>query len=172
MTQGLGIAADINPTNCAPSYGHSCLPAALRKTGAAANALLETSVRAVSLTAAWRADGHVALRNLLSADPRQRRWSLAVHRPLRWGIAGTGLIAEDMTSVASMLPGVVLQAVAARKSVDKAKAFVEKHGARGFVPGMLRVVTEPCKSRLLPDCKHAMRPACNSFSNSTYDGML
>jgi predicted dehydrogenase len=55
-----------------------------------------------------------------------------VHRPLRWGIAGTGLIAEDMTSVASMLPGVVLQAVAARKSVDKAKAFADKHGARAF----------------------------------------
>ena len=52
-----------------------------------------------------------------------------MHRPLRWGVAGTGLIAEDMISVASMLPGVILQGIGARKSEDKAKAFAEKHGA-------------------------------------------
>ena len=58
-----------------------------------------------------------------------RRWALAVHRPLRWGVAGTGLIAEDMMSVASMIPGVVIQAVGARKDEDKANAFAQKHGA-------------------------------------------
>ena len=52
-----------------------------------------------------------------------------MHRPLRWGVAGTGLIASDMMSVASMIPGVVLQAVGARKDEDKANAFAAQHGA-------------------------------------------
>ena len=63
-----------------------------------------------------------------------RRWALAVHRPLRWGVAGTGLIASDMMAVASMIPGVIIQAVGAREDEDKAKAFVAQHGARPHAP--------------------------------------
>ncbi len=71
---------------------------------------------------------------------RPRRWALAVHRPLRWGVAGTGLIASDMMAVASMIPGVTIQAVGAREDEDKAKAFVSQHGApsRPVLPAVVK----------------------------------
>ena len=57
------------------------------------------------------------------------RWTLAVLRPLRWGIAGTGAIANDVVSVLALLPGVQLQAIGARKDKEKAKQFAARHGA-------------------------------------------
>ncbi len=48
----------------------------------------------------------------------------------RWGIVGTGGIAEDVVSMMDTLPGTEIVAIGARKEVEDAKKFGEKHGAK------------------------------------------
>ena len=58
------------------------------------------------------------------------RWGLAVYRPLRWGFAGTGKIAEDFVEILALVPGAQLAAAAARSKdrLPQAQAFADKHG--------------------------------------------
>ena len=72
---------------------------------------------------------------MLSADPHflstpEGRWTLAVFRPLKWGFAGAGLIAEDFAEALRMVPGAELHAVAARSAerLGQAQEFARKHG--------------------------------------------
>ncbi|MBC8026840.1 MAG: Gfo/Idh/MocA family oxidoreductase [Steroidobacteraceae bacterium] len=51
-------------------------------------------------------------------------------RPLRWGIVGTGGIANHMASMIKLAAGAELAAVASRK-LDTAKQFANKHGIAG-----------------------------------------
>jgi predicted dehydrogenase len=60
-------------------------------------------------------------------------------RPLRWGIVGTGGIANSMASMIKLAAGAELAAVASRK-IETAKQFASKHGipgAFGSWPAML-----------------------------------
>ena len=43
-------------------------------------------------------------------------WDLAVRRPLRWGIAGCGKIAEDFAAALTTVPGAHLAAAASSSS--------------------------------------------------------
>ena len=58
------------------------------------------------------------------------KWCLAVYQPLRWGFAGTGLIAEDFIEALSLVPGAELMTAAARKKdrLPQAQEFAKKHG--------------------------------------------
>jgi len=51
-------------------------------------------------------------------------------RPLRWGIVGTGSIANHMASIIKRAAGTELAAVASRK-IETAKQFANKHGIPG-----------------------------------------
>ncbi|HEY5807135.1 MAG TPA: Gfo/Idh/MocA family oxidoreductase, partial [Povalibacter sp.] len=51
-------------------------------------------------------------------------------RPLRWGIVGTGGIANHMASMIKLAAGAELAAVASRK-IETAKQFATKHGIPG-----------------------------------------
>lgn len=48
----------------------------------------------------------------------------------RWGIVGTGLIAEDVVGMMDCLPGTQIVAVSAFKEEEKAKKFAEQHGEK------------------------------------------
>merc|ERR1711939_631908 len=56
------------------------------------------------------------------------KWTLAVLRPIKWGIVGTGLITEDVVGMMDCLPGTKIVAVSAFKEEEKAKKFAEQHG--------------------------------------------
>ena len=58
------------------------------------------------------------------------KWGLAVYKPLRWGFAGTGKIAEDFVEILALVPGAQLTAAAARSKdrLPQAQAFADKHG--------------------------------------------
>lgn len=59
------------------------------------------------------------------------KWRLAIYKPLRWGFAGTGKIAEDFIEALSLVPGAQLMVAAARKKdrLPQAQEFCKKHGA-------------------------------------------
>jgi len=56
------------------------------------------------------------------------RWKLSIYKPLRWGIAGTAQIAEDVVEAMQLIPGVSVVAVAAGSSKEKAQKFADEHG--------------------------------------------
>ena len=75
------------------------------------------------------------------------KWGLAIYKPLRWGFAGTGKIAEDFIEALSLVPGAQLVTAAARKKdrLPQAQEFAKKHGT-----------LSTCHARL---CKRASRSA-------------
>src|SRR5690349_14586849 len=77
----------------------------------------------------------VQVEQVLTADPHflstsDDSWTLAVLTPLKWGFAGTGLIAEDFAEALRMVPGAELHGVAARspERLKQAEDFARKHG--------------------------------------------
>ena len=80
-------------------------------------------VRMVQVTATLEGDDHFTK---LSED----KWGLAIYKPLRWGFAGTGKIAEDFIEALSLVPGAQLITAAARKKdrLPQAQEFAKKHG--------------------------------------------
>ena len=58
------------------------------------------------------------------------KWVLAIFQPVRWGFAGTGLIAEDFIEALSLVPGAELVTCAARNKsrLPQAQEFAKKHG--------------------------------------------
>jgi dihydrodiol dehydrogenase / D-xylose 1-dehydrogenase (NADP) len=74
---------------------------------------------------------------VLTVDPHflatsEDSWTLAVFRPLKWGFAGAGLIAEDFAEALRMVPGAELHAVATRSAerLDQAQEFARMHGVK------------------------------------------
>jgi predicted dehydrogenase len=65
-------------------------------------------------------------------------------RPLRWGIVGTGGIANHMASMIKLAAGAELAAVASRK-IETAKQFANKHG----IPGAFGSWSEMLSSKLV-----------------------
>ena len=53
---------------------------------------------------------------------------MSLYKPLKWGMTGTGQIAEDVMEVLHMIPGAEVFAVAARDSQEKADEFCKTHG--------------------------------------------
>ena len=78
---------------------------------------------ASQVVAALEGDNHFTK---LSED----KWGLAIYKPLRWGFAGTGKIAEDFIEALSLVPGAQLITAAARKKdrLPQAQEFAKKHG--------------------------------------------
>src|SRR5262245_23501445 len=56
--------------------------------------------------------------------------AFAADRPLRWGIVGTGSIANGMASMMKVAANTELVAVASRK-IETAREFANKHGISG-----------------------------------------
>lgn len=77
----------------------------------------------LQVSAALESDDHFTK---LSDD----KWGLAIYKPLRWGFAGTGLIAEDFIEALSLVPGAQLVTAAARNKdrLPQAQEFAKKHG--------------------------------------------
>jgi predicted dehydrogenase len=65
-------------------------------------------------------------------------------RPLRWGIVGTGGIANHMASMIKLATGAELAAVASRK-IETAKQFANKHG----IPGAFGSWSEMLSSKVV-----------------------
>ena len=73
-------------------------------------------------------------------------WDLAVRRPLRWGIAGCGKIAEDFAAALTTVPGAQRTAAASSSgglsSLERAQvldvpaASASAGSARGVLAGM------------------------------------
>ena len=58
-------------------------------------------------------------------------WALSVYQPLKWGVVGTGAIAEDVCEVINLIPGAnPFWSCAAKDSQKDADEFAEKHGER------------------------------------------
>ena len=56
-------------------------------------------------------------------------WALSVYSPLKWGVVGTGAIADDVCEVINLIPGAnPFWACAAKDSQKDADEFAEKHG--------------------------------------------
>eukprot|EP00891_Asterochloris_glomerata_P007273 jgi/Astpho2/7273/fgenesh1_pg.00113_%23_79_t len=93
-----------------------------------------SSFSSIMLAAKAQAD---QVRQVLQQEPHfcslpGDKWGLAAFQPLRWGFAGTGLIAEDFIEALSLVPGAQLAAVAARnpERVSAAQNFADMHGVK------------------------------------------
>ena len=75
-------------------------------------------------------------------------WGLSIYQPLKWGVVGTGQIAEDVVEIINLIPGAnPVWSVSAKDSQEDADTFAESHseplrGQPGCLPG------PPCASCL------------------------
>ncbi len=90
--------------------------------------------------AAWSADDLYRAADGLVARPLDELPH--TNQRLRWGILGCGNIANDFVRVLKVVPGNVVQAVAARDG-DRARDFAEKHGVATWYAGYQRLVEDP-----------------------------
>ncbi len=65
-----------------------------------------------------------------------------VDRPVRWGVVGPGRIAANVMGDLTAMPGGELHAVASR-SLDRARAFADEHGARTAYGSYAELLADP-----------------------------
>lgn len=94
-------------------------------------------------------------------------WALSVYQPLKWGVVGTGAIAEDVCEVINLIPGAnPFWSCAAKDSQKDADEFAEKHGESPYP----RCQMSPAWDRV---CVHAKHPyvtqSCSSCQRLMYE---